>query len=268
MSVFDPLEALSPFIVKAKMLLQEIWCSGIGWNAPLKDEQFNKWLTWLESLQKIGECKLPRCFLRIDNEIANVQLHIFCDASLKAYAAVAYLRIELVNGLIQVSFVIAKNRTAPIKPMTVPRLELNGTLLASRVGKIVGKELKLQVNRRFFWTDSTTVLHWIHSEPRNKQVFVANRLGEIGELTHPSKWAWVPTDMNPADDATRWSTKPLQSADRWFTGPKFLREPIENWPRSKTLSIGEKAEIDDLESRRVAVCVNVLVETDFSLANV
>ena len=130
------------------MLLQEIWCSGIGWNAPLKDEQFNKWLTWLESLPKIGECKLPRCFLRISDEIVNVQLHIFCDASLKAYAAVAYLRIELVNGLIQVSFVIAKNRTAPIKPMTVPRLEINGALLASRVGKIVGKELKLHGDRR------------------------------------------------------------------------------------------------------------------------
>lgn len=266
MSVFDPLGALSPFMVNAKIILQEIWSSGIGWNTTLKDEQYKKWLVWLGSLPKISECRLPRCFQLKDTQIVSAQLHIFCDASLKAYAAVAYLRLEYTDGSIRVSFVMAKNRTAPMKPMTIPRLELNGALLASRIGKIIDRELRIHVHKRFFWTDSTTVMRWIHSEPRDKQVFVANRLGEIGELTRASEWSWVPTKANPADDATRWSTEPLRSSDRWFTGPGFLNEPKENWPKPKTLSAGEREEIDDLEARKIAICVAVVTEHDLSLA--
>ncbi|KAH9640759.1 hypothetical protein HF086_007330 [Spodoptera exigua] len=81
-----------------------------------------------------------------------------------------------------------------------------------------------------YWTDSSTVLQWIKSEPRKFKTFVANRLAEIEEKSRPDDWRWVPTKENPADDATRGTPLEFDYNSRWFQGPKFLREPEEEWP--------------------------------------
>ena len=185
------------------------------------------------------------------------QLHIFCDASLQAFAAVAYLRVIDPNQKIYLSLVMAKTRVAPVKPMTIPRLELQATLLAARMAKTIEKELEIAIMKRTFWSDSTTVLQWIESDPRKKQMFVANRLGEINELSQKSEWRWVPSGQNPADDATRPSDIALKSTDRWCVGPEFLKQPDELWPKRRELSKNAVREIDKLENRKEfvgAVC--------------
>ena len=78
---------------------------------------------------------------------------------------------------------MAKTRVAPLKPMNVPRLELQAALLGARLLNTVAKELDLKIDKRFFWSDSMTVIRWIKGEPRTRQIFVAHRLGEITELT-------------------------------------------------------------------------------------
>ncbi|XP_046745661.1 uncharacterized protein LOC124410954 [Diprion similis] len=81
-------------------------------------------------------------------------------------------------------------------------------------------------------------------------MFVANRLGEIGELSKVTEWHWVPTGLNPADDATRPSDLPMRSDDRWLIGPKFLLESHNSWPKENTLKNTEKRAINELEARK------------------
>lgn len=180
MSVFDPLGILAPFTLRAKILMQDVWRSGIGWDTKIKEEQHQGWLSWLKCLNKIGQCKIPRCYIPAKNQYIKTQMHVFCEASLKAFAVVAYLRTEAQNGEIHISLITAKTRVSPVKPLTVPRLELQAALLGTRIAKSVEEEIEIKLDQRFFWSDSTTVLQWIRSEPRTRQMYVANRLGKIG----------------------------------------------------------------------------------------
>ncbi|XP_076395364.1 uncharacterized protein LOC143265692 [Megachile rotundata] len=267
MSVFDPLGILAPFTLKSKIIMQEIWRSGINWDDPLREEDFVRWRKWVSMIDRVKECRMPRCYGVTESRESEAQLHVFCDASLTAYAAVAYLRFENENESesAHVSLIMAKSRVAPLKPLTIPRLELQAALMGTRLATFVEKELDIKISRRVFWSDSTTVISWIRSEPRTRQVFVANRLGEIGENTRTTEWRWVPTGQNPADDATRFENSSEFISPRWFEGPEFLRRPESEWPIEKTLTAKEKATIDGLEQRKACVYVAATVKAEFSL---
>lgn len=112
---------------------------------------------------------------------------MFCDGSEKAYATVAYLRIVHDDQEIQVSFIAEKARVAPLKPVSILRMELQGALIASRLAKTIGKELEIKLIKRTFWTDSRTVLGWICADPRKYQSFIVHRLGEIDKLTNKNE---------------------------------------------------------------------------------
>ena len=108
------------------------------------------------------------------------------------------------------------------EPTTIPRLELQAALLGARLAKSLADELEIPILKRNFWSDSIMVLRWICTEPCTKQTFVANRLGELNELSKTSEWRWVPSSLNPADDATRWTDSPHGSEERWIFGRNFI----------------------------------------------
>ena len=111
--------------------------------------------------------KVPRCyFSRSDHEGATLQLHHFCDASEVGYGTATYLRIAYADGNIECAFIMGKSRNAPIKTVSIPRLELQGALLAARVDLAVRKELNFEFERVIFWTDSMITLNYIHNESR------------------------------------------------------------------------------------------------------
>ncbi|XP_076660183.1 uncharacterized protein LOC143363496 [Halictus rubicundus] len=255
MSVFDPLGFLSRLTLMSKILMQEIWRSGVGWDDHIRMEEHAGWLSWVKRLREAVQIRVPRCVSPNGKCYTRADLHVFCDASLKAYAAVAYLRFEIENAPAHIALIMAKTRVAPLKPLSIPRLELQAALLASRLASTVQKELEIDIGRRVFWSDSSTVIRWIKSEPRTRQIFVAHRLGEIGELTKSSEWRWVPSKMNPADDTTRWSDEALCANQRWFSGPDFLRKEQNAWPVEKQLPEAENKKIDEMEMRKNVVFV-------------
>ena len=129
------------------------------------------------------------------------------------------------NRMTCVRFIVAKTRINPCKPVSITRLELQAAHLSARLFHMVSKCLDLKSATAYFWTDNTTVLKYLRNEKTRFNVFVANRVGAIRELTKVSDWLYVSSGLNPADDGSRG----VQS-DRWIYGPSFLREERSLWP--------------------------------------
>lgn len=228
--MYDPLGFAAPFILNAKLILQDLCRNKYGWDDKIPDEYLQRWQAWLLELPKLEQLKIERCFKSPDlGEIASCQLHHFSDASQQAYGAVTYLRITDHDGNVNCSFVMGKSRLAPIKPVTIPRMELSAAVVATRLEKISRGELSLPINQSFFWTDSTCVLRYLENQDRRFQTFVANRVATIHDASSPSQWRYVNTQCNPADDASRGVS--ADSLQRWIHGPEFLTQSKETWPQ-------------------------------------
>ncbi|XP_063821265.1 uncharacterized protein LOC135071404 [Ostrinia nubilalis] len=234
MSLYDPLGILSPLTVHSRILLQKCWRTGVSWDEPLPMDQQKEWGSWLDSIALVENMSIPRCYAshcNADLDQSELELHVFADASELAYASVAYWRILDSNGKVKLSFIAAKARVTPLRPVSMPRLELQGALLAARLAATILAEHNVTPCRRVFWIDSMNVLGWLRAEARSLKPFVANRVGEISEITEVCEWRWVPTSLNVADEATRMSSA---VSSRWVNGPSFLLKSQETWP-SETL---------------------------------
>ena len=249
-SLFDPLGFLSPFVFTAKILLQELWRQKLSWDQEIPEPYSSLWQKWLQELPCVTTIEIPRCYkAQCPSAQATVQLHNFSDASRHGYAAVSYLRFIDEQGVIHCSFVMGKTRNAPIKEWTIPRLELQATVLAVRLSNSILKELDLRVNEIFFWSDSMTSLQYIKNQTKRFQTFVANRVAEIHESTTPEQWHHVPGTMNPADEGSRGvAIKHFQPGCRWWSGPSFLWQPVQQWPNARV----EDIRSDDKEIRKPA----------------
>ncbi|XP_065091296.1 uncharacterized protein LOC135712269 [Ochlerotatus camptorhynchus] len=213
MSVFDPLGMIAPFVVHGRPIVQEAWRSGIGWDEPLPADILPRWEKYVKLLGTLDMVKIPRCYFPGYSAGAydSLELHVFVDASSTAYAAAAYFRI-VDGGKIRCSLVSAKPKVAPIKLLSVPRLELQAAVIGTRLMK-------------------STVLNWLRSDPRKYKQYVAFRVTEILDETEVSDWKKVPTRMNVADEATKWGHGPcFEEQSRWFKAPEFLYKPECSWP--------------------------------------
>nr|XP_049464883.1 uncharacterized protein LOC120956082 [Anopheles coluzzii] len=235
MSVYDPLGLLGHFLMYLKTLLQEVWRGGTGWDQELSDQTAGKWTEWLHVLPDVEQVTIPRCYRCISSTDANVELHVFCDASEKGMAAVAYFRFEEGRDMhIECALVGSKTRVAPLKFLSIPRLELQAAVIGARLAKTISQNHRLSIGRTIFWTDSKNVLSWLNSDHRRYNQFVAFRIGELLEGTNLDQWRWVPTKLNVADEGTKWSKRPdLSAQGRWFRGPSFLWEPESAWPNQE-----------------------------------
>ncbi|GFY15852.1 uncharacterized protein TNCV_1284971 [Trichonephila clavipes] len=166
--------------------------------------------------------RIPRLVLdSMNDEVSDlIEIHIFCDASKLAYGAAAYVKVRKQNEVL-VNLITSKTRVAPLKAVTLPRLELLGALVAarlsSRVQEIIRKKRECKV---FHWTDSKIVLFWIKGSSKRWKQFVANRVQEISKLTDPDSWFHCSGQDNPSDFLFRGlSVDTLISNNKWWTGP-------------------------------------------------
>lgn len=170
--------------------------------------------------------RLPRCFVRLSWENKqSVELHAFGDASEKGYGACIYLKVVEEDGSVTSSLVMAKAKLAPVKKITLPRLELLGALLSARLLTYVRKALYLPESTKYrCWTDSTVTLQWIQSDAYRWKTFVSKRVSEIQALSSPDSWGHCPGAENPADILSRGvMLDSLLSSQSWLHSPSWLR---------------------------------------------
>ena len=201
--VFDPLGLASPFIIKAKILTQQLCLLGLDWDDPIPSSHLTKWKVWLDRLPELEQVSAPRCIQPRKKNVIQTELHTFCDASEEAFAAVLYLRSIYDDDDIRCSFLMAKTKVAPKKALSVARLELQAAVLGARLADYVRKAMTRSIDRVFFWTDSKCAIGWIRSTAVWYKPFVAHRVGEIQTLTDPKSWRHVPGRVNVSDCATR-----------------------------------------------------------------
>ncbi|XP_058811166.1 uncharacterized protein LOC131676054 [Topomyia yanbarensis] len=238
MSLFDPLGFIGFFLIHGKILMQDIWASGSDWDDQINADLYQRWKRWTDLFPQLDSIRIPRCYFRppFPKDIHHLQVHVFVDASEAAYSCVAYFRLPTETG-IEVSLIGAKSKVAPLKPLTVPKLELKAAVLGVRYLESIQNYHTFEIKQRYLWTDSTTVLAWITSDHRRYNKFVAFRVGEILSSTDQKEWRWLPSKLNAADEATKWNSGPnLQSDGVWFTGQSFLRKPESMWPEPKPAS--------------------------------
>ncbi|XP_064641320.1 uncharacterized protein LOC135496114 [Lineus longissimus] len=200
-SVYDPLGLVSPFVLEARMIFEDLCRAKLTWDEEMPREHLERWSRWREDLPRLANFSVPPC-LRSDElgTVIHSQLHHFADASQGGLGATSYLRQEDVNGRVHCSLVMSKAKLAPLKTTTIPRLELTAAIEAVKLDKLLRSELEIQISESVFWTDSMIVLFYIKNESKRYQTFVANRVAKIHESTVSTQWRHEPTDQNPADD--------------------------------------------------------------------
>ena len=179
---------------------------------------------WSAELPTLALLTIPCCYFSCPFE--HLEVLVFGDSSQEVFSAVAFFcaLVSLPTGSKRTdfAFMIRKARVAPMKTLTVPKLELQeAALLAARLREIC-KALNVPVQKTFMWTHSTIVLQWLKSLDK-QPIFVTNGVSEILEETSVCQWRHVASHTNPANAGTRGMSSEALQKSSWLHGPQFLR---------------------------------------------
>ncbi|XP_055914411.1 uncharacterized protein LOC129947754 [Eupeodes corollae] len=233
--IFDPLGFLGPWIVRLKILFQSIWRKHLEWDELLPEDMMKIWMTCCHEVSDLRKIAFPR---HVIVGKRNVEIHIFADASQYAFGAVAYARTRDDIGNIFVRFLCAKNRVAPLNnknqnELTIPKLELTAALVAARLLDYMQKNLRVEFNDAYLWTDSKISWFWITGSSKRWKPYIENRVREIRSICDVSKWRHCPGLENPADLVTRGiNANALINSSLWMSGPDWLKENQSTWPQN------------------------------------
>ena len=164
--VYDVLEWYSPTTINIKILLPQLWVAKITWDDLVPLAVQSTWDKWKNELPAHRKRFLPRCFHSNGVNKSSRELHGFCDASELVYNAVVYLRFRDLDDVVHVALVIAKTKVAPIKTLSMPRLEQCGIVMVSRLLDYCRHVLEIPINSMYAWTDSTVEFSWVWGNPR------------------------------------------------------------------------------------------------------
>ena len=255
-SVFDPLGLVSPVTVSAKMIFQEVCIAKCGWDDSLPEEKCMKWKKWIEDLSVVKQISLPRfIFEGNEGEVIRTSLHGFGDASLKGYCAVIFIECETTKG-IYTRLVCAKTRVAPLKSLSIPRLELMSARILVTLMETVRNAISsyVRIDEIKYWLDSKTALFWINNNGEWK-TFVQHRVNEILKRSQKGEWGHVAGIDNPADLGSRGvAASQLIDSNKWWLGPEWLRKGRESWPKSILIEDSE-----DVGSERKKDTISLIV---------
>ena len=250
--VYDPLGIGAPFLLRGRKFLQKLSVGSVDWYEKLDAAVRKEWLDWRKDLMLLNDLKFRRCY-RSDSfgKVVSVTLHCFSDASFVGYGVACYLRYVDAERNVEVALVMGKSRVSPLKPTTVPRLELTASTVSVKIAALLISELEIEGLETFYWVDNKIVLGYIFNHTRQYKIFVANRVQVIESYTGGKNWNYVDTKDNPADYASRGiSPREKEKVDIWLHGPVFLRNKDESW-RNSSPEVEELADDKEVKTQVV-----------------
>ena len=186
--MYDPLGMMAPIIIRAKIIMQEMWVSSCDWDDPLPDCIVAKWKQFQLEVSSLTNCSMDR-YVLLPN-VTKMELHTFADASIAAYGACTYVRSEEAR-VVRVALLASKSKVAPLKRLSIARLELCACVLAAHLHNRIKRAINMRIDGSWFWTDSSICLNWLKLPPNTWKTFVANRVSEIQHFTAGCKWKHV-----------------------------------------------------------------------------
>lgn len=251
--IFDPLGLFAPAIFYGKCIMQRTWLAKITWDEPLPVDISRDWASFASDLSALSVLKVPRHF---DTHRESPCLLLgFCDASTHGYAAVLYIKVLNPDSTSTVFLVGTKTKLTPIKPLSIPRLELNAALLLSRWMNRIQVTLSSYLNivDLYAWSDSAIVLSWLNSPHGSFKIYVSNRVHQIRNLVPKCRWLHVRSEENPADCTSRGVLPSvLSSLSVYWQGPQFIHDDATIWDEN----IPSIPIIDLPETRPAALVLN------------
>ena len=243
-SIYDPMGLIVPFTLGAKILMRELITiiskndpQVNSWDLPMDNVLREKWKEFFGEMFALEGICFQRC-VKPENYVGNPDMIIFSDASMLAYGACVYVRWKLSSGGFKANLLMAKNKIAPMKQLTMPRLEMCGAVLSCRLRSTIERHCDWKFDSVIHITDSSIVRAQIQKESHGFGTFVANRVAEIQNKSNPKEWYWTKSENNPADMTTRYCNPKLLGSDTvWQNGPRFLEEPFETWPISQSCEV-------------------------------
>ena len=208
----------------------------LDWDTPLPANFVQRWEKWVNGLENTNQncfCQILFAGFKMNESVRSLGLYGFSDSSKKAYCAVVYLVSERYDCFVP-KLLTSKTKVAPLKPLSIPRLELQAAVILARLMTSVKEALSpltrsLEMKQCMF-VDNTAVLYWIKQLKEYKS-FVNNRKTEILKLTSAEQWFYCKIKINPTDLGTKGqSASELKVNKLWHEGPEFLRSAPENWP--------------------------------------
>jgi len=232
-SLYDPLGLFSPVILRGKQLIQNLWKKKIDWDQEIDEGDQREWSQIKKDLSQIQKEEIKRCVtLPKSKEEITTNLVCFCDASEKAYACCIYLH-QQTQSASKVELIFSKSRLAPVKELTIPKLEILAVLIGVRCVQFIKNQMDIPLNNTYLYTDSKCVLHWIFSS-KDLPIFIKNRVNEI-KSHQDINFGYVPTKQNAADISSRgMSLENLNKCDLWWHGPSFLQKDVSSWTSTNT----------------------------------
>lgn len=255
--IFDPLGLIGPILIVGKMFMQSLWAEQIDWDEQLSSNQLHIWEEYTSSIEQLHNLEITRC-VKKGQEFSLVG---FCDASERAIGACLYVVSTDNQGKRHAKLLCSKSKVAPLKTISLPRLELEAALLLAQLTQQARNTFKKKVQQMSLWSDNTIVLAWLRLEPHRLKTFVANRVAKIQEMTKNDIWGHVSTAENPADVLSRGSTAAdLQHNTLWWKGPAWLTAE-ESYPVNEESENEE--ELSDLpEIKSTSVILKTIVSCD------
>ena len=201
------------------------------------EELNSKWIHWVDELEKCDELCIPLSIIPSNGNVNEMQFEIigFGDGSSVACGTAVYLRWhDMEENNIEVKFLGAKGKLNPLEGTTVPRSELSGALLTSKLVQSVESSIKdTEINQHFkeklLFSDSTTVLAWVKSASIKYQPFVKNKIMQIQELHTTKSWHFIPGRQNTAADLVSKGCR-FKDIERIIKGPDILYQRRKDWP--------------------------------------
>ena len=151
--IFDIMGWFSLAILRAKLLIQEAWVLQVPWDRSLSGQLQQKWTDWLQEFSVLSQYPVKRFCSLPHDQIQSQSLHEFSDASSVSYGGVVYLRTVSLDTTVTICLLTAKSKLASIKKQTIPRLELCGAQVLSKLLLQSAKDLGIPMNSVYAWSD-------------------------------------------------------------------------------------------------------------------